>query len=93
MRELWRANQKLNASFLLLTIEEASNNGLFGPDPPLRKVRPRMGDFVAISLNQKTLVSPRELSKHRHRCQGSHGSLLAAEMEIPFVLCTPETAP
>jgi len=77
----------LNDSFLLLTIEEASDNGLFGPTPPTLKVRPRLGDFVAISVTQKTLVTPKEWNEHKNHCQGAHGSLLEAEMKIPFILC------
>ena len=89
LRDRWRANSFLNDSFLLLTIEEASANWLFGPAPPTLKVRPRLGDFVAISVIQRTLVTPKELNSHKNHCQGAHGSLLKEEMKIPFILCTP----
>jgi hypothetical protein len=89
LRERWRSNPPLNNSFLLLTIEEAAAHSLFGPEAPLLKVRPRLGDFVAIATRHATLVSPKESAAHSHHCQGAHGSLLPEEMEIPFVLCTP----
>uniref|UniRef100_A0A7S1ZUI3 Alkaline phosphatase n=1 Tax=Ditylum brightwellii TaxID=49249 RepID=A0A7S1ZUI3_9STRA len=97
----WRANPKLTSNFLLLTIEEAARYGLFGPEPPIFKVRPRMGDFVSISMGAPTLVSPMEAAKYRDasmgkngndnatKCQGAHGSLLPEEMYIPFVMCVP----
>ena len=44
---LWAETPKLRDNFLLLTVEEASNERLFGPDPPVPKVRPRLGDFTS----------------------------------------------
>ena len=56
------------------------------------EVRPRLGDFVAISVGKKTLVTPSEVENFRNpcRCQGAHGSLLAEEMCIPFILLSPD---
>ena len=55
------------------------------------QVRPRLGDFIAVSLGAETLVTPRELVKYREHRVGAHGSLLPEEMRIPFVCLTPES--
>mmetsp|Transcript_24581 Transcript_24581/g.54759 ORF Transcript_24581/g.54759 Transcript_24581/m.54759 type:complete len:499 (-) Transcript_24581:123-1619(-) len=94
-QQRWAACPRLRDSFLLLTVEEAAEEGLFGPDPPQPEVRPRLGDFIALSLGADTLVSPKEAQKWRDSehaaCQGAHGSLTLEEMQIPFVLCTPDS--
>jgi len=91
--EKWATNPRLRESFLLLTIEDAAAEGLFGPDPPVPSVRPRLGDFVVMSLGADTLVSPEEAKTYRDgpqaRCQGAHGSVTPAELRIPFVLVKP----
>lgn len=94
LRQRWRtAPNNFSNLFLLLSIDEASRNGLFGPRQPDVRVRPRFGDFVAIATGRHTLVSPQEAEKYRDAaapiCQGAHGSLLSEEMSIPFVLCSP----
>lgn len=89
LRQRWRACRELQDAFVLLSIEEAIDNDLFGPVPPILKVRPRLGDFVAISVSRCTLVSPKECMEHKNHCQGAHGSLLGEEMRIPFILCSP----
>ena len=87
LRQRWRdAPEGLSEKFILLTIEEAAELHLFGPNNVKLQVRPRLGDFVAISVGRHTLVSPKEASKHK-AAQGAHGSLLPEEMHIPFVLC------
>ena len=89
----WRLEPRLCASFLLLTIEEASEEKLFGPEPPLPQVRPRMGDYVAIALTRDTIVTPKEKRQFGETVQGAHGSLLPEEMRIPFVCLTTSRAP
>jgi len=92
--ERWGTYSRLRDNFLLLTVEAAASEGLFGPQAPLPEVRPRLGDFVAISLGAETLITPEEAANFRDgcsaRCQGAHGSLLPEELRIPFILCTPE---
>lgn len=91
---LWAQQPRLSKEFLLLSVEDASAEGLFGPDAPLPAVRPRLGDIVAVSLGAATLVSPPEADRWRDgpcaACQGAHGSLTPEEMRIPYVLLTPE---
>ena len=57
------------------------------------EVRPRLGDFIAISLGNQTLVTPSEADRYQPicQCQGAHGSLLPEEMSIPFILLSPES--
>ena len=93
LRRRWRAEDVLRENFLLLTIEEAIDAGLYGPEPMRVRVRPRLGDFVAVSVGRRTLATPDELDMFAGaacRCQGAHGSLLAEEMEIPFICLTTE---
>mmetsp|Transcript_36809 Transcript_36809/g.77707 ORF Transcript_36809/g.77707 Transcript_36809/m.77707 type:complete len:676 (+) Transcript_36809:116-2143(+) len=90
-RQRWQTHPELTEHFLLLTIEEAIHNGLFGPNGVRIEVRPRLGDFVAISLGKETLVTPSEGERYKRacKCQGAHGSLLPEEMSIPFILLQP----
>eukprot|EP00928_Gymnodinium_smaydae_P029306 TRINITY_DN22102_c0_g1_i1.p1 TRINITY_DN22102_c0_g1~~TRINITY_DN22102_c0_g1_i1.p1 ORF type:complete len:475 (-),score=38.88 TRINITY_DN22102_c0_g1_i1:235-1659(-) len=90
---LWAEHPVLRDNFLLLSIDDAAEEGLFGPDPPVPQVRPRLGDFVSVSLGAQTLVTPKEAKSIRDcsnpTCRGAHGSLSPEEMRIPFVLLTP----
>merc|ERR1712232_874823 len=56
----WRLHPRLTENFLLVTVEVAAAEGLFGPDPLRPEVRPRLGDFLAVALGAATLVSPHE---------------------------------
>jgi hypothetical protein len=91
LQQRWHAIDELHQHFLLLTIDEAIDNGLFGPKSMRMKVRPRLGDFVAISIDKTTLVTPSEEEQFCKgcKCQGAHGSLLPEEMLIPFILLDP----
>jgi len=94
LQQRWQANSELSENFLLLTIEETIEHGLFGPGCMRLKVRPRLGDFVAVSLGRKTLVSPSEVERFKEsscQCQGAHGSLLPEEMSIPLILLLPDS--
>jgi len=90
--KLWSRQSKLRENFLLLSIEEAAAEGLFGVGGQLpSEVRPRLGDFVSISVNHCTLSTPSEVQCHRHHCQGAHGSLTEQEMAVPFILLMPNS--
>jgi len=88
----WNQSSVLYQNFILLSINEATQEGLFGPcnhnNMPLRVLQ-RLGDFVAISINNCTLVTPMEFEKYSNvdEGQGAHGSLLPQEVNIPFILC------
>lgn len=93
LQRRWQTNTELSEHFLLLTIEETIEHGLFGPGCMRLKVRPRLGDFVAVSLGRKTLVSPSEVERFKKsscQCQGAHGSLLPEEMSIPLIMLLPD---
>ena len=72
-------------------------SGIFGPKKVLPEVRPRLGDFVAISLGHDTLVTPTEAARWRDsaqpQCKGGHGSLALEDMRIPLVLCVGGSPP
>ena len=84
----WNSHNTLLEHFIILTVDEAISNGLFGPQSMRQEVRPRLGDFVVISKGKHTLVTPNEAETYQNtcRCQGAHGSLLPEEMMIPFIL-------
>ena len=86
--ERWQSHDELCANFLIITVEKATENGLFGPQCMRHEVRPRLGDFIVISKGRHTLVTPTEADRYISscRCQGAHGSLLPEEMNIPFIL-------
>lgn len=88
LEERWARHAVLRDAFLLLDVDDAVSEGLFGPEPMKLEVRPRLGDFVAMSVNPKTLVTAGEAAAHHDKPQGAHGSLLPDEMRIPFILCT-----
>ena len=85
-QRLWDADEMLRDNFILLPVDEAADLGLFGPDPPLPEVRPRLGDFLGISCGAHTLVRKSEATRFKDCVQGAHGSMTREEMEIPFVL-------
>jgi len=93
LQQRWKAIDELHQYFRLLTIEEAIEIGLFGPKHMRMEVRPRLGDFVSISIGTKTLVTPMENEAFCHQgcCQGAHGSLNPEEMHIPFILLEPSS--
>lgn len=88
---LWLMERGLRERFILLPTDRAAQLGLFGPQRRLLPTaRRRLGDFVALATTAATLVTEEELHKF-NKPQGSHGSMLPAEMRTPFVLLTPET--
>jgi len=93
LQQRWKTIDELHHHFLLVTIEEAIELGLFGPKCMRMEVRPRLGDFVSISIGKKTLVTPSENETFCKgcQCQGAHGSLHPDEMHIPFILLEPSS--
>eukprot|EP01062_Namystynia_karyoxenos_P005263 TRINITY_DN11865_c0_g2_i1.p1 TRINITY_DN11865_c0_g2~~TRINITY_DN11865_c0_g2_i1.p1 ORF type:complete len:536 (+),score=169.60 TRINITY_DN11865_c0_g2_i1:79-1608(+) len=97
--EKFLQTQALRDHFILLPVDEAAQEGLFGPPAAPGdgwkqhlhpRTRERLGDFIAIATSLKTLVKDEEAEAFAERTQGAHGSLLPEEMRIPFVLLTPE---
>jgi len=88
--EAWRRHPELVENFLLFPTDVAAGElGLFGPERFIdRRVRPRLGDFVAVALNARTLVFPAERAQYEREGVarvGAHGSLTPEEVRIPFV--------
>eukprot|EP00434_Breviolum_minutum_P044219 symbB.v1.2.039472.t1/scaffold6586.1/size16854/1 len=96
-QQAWDSEMSLS-SFLLLPINVVIQEGLFGPKAPVPAARPRLGDFLGLSLGASTLVTPSELERFGGssptspgKKQGAHGSLTPAEMRIPWCLWKPGT--
>ncbi|MEX2246600.1 MAG: alkaline phosphatase family protein [Dehalococcoidia bacterium] len=69
-------------TFALLTVDEADELRLFGPEPLAPETRRRIGGFLALCANPDVLVyePPDEIMR------GYHAGLTAEEMRIPLVI-------
>lgn len=77
--------------FLLLTVAEVEQEGLFGPEPLSPTTRDRIGDFVSIALGREVLRYTGAPGRDRYLAQRSHHSgLSAAEMHVPLILIATE---
>ena len=70
--------------FALLTIAEADELRLFGPDPLAPETRRRLGDYVAIALADDVLLY--EPDAKLMKLIGFHGGLLPDEVRIPLII-------
>jgi Type I phosphodiesterase / nucleotide pyrophosphatase len=75
-----RFRERFGEQFVLLSIDEADDMRLFGPEPLTDTARARIGDFVGIALGHDVLLS----AEMQYR--GFHGALTADEMRIPLVI-------
>ncbi|UCF61619.1 MAG: alkaline phosphatase family protein [Anaerolineaceae bacterium] len=68
-------------SFNLIPSEKALKVGLFGPGPPAKETRDRLGDFIAVSQGDAYLWwAPKE-----NHLLGRHGGLSPQEMLVPLM--------
>jgi hypothetical protein len=67
----------------VLARDEAIERGWFGTVAP--QVRPRLGDVVVAATGQTALISMADFP-YENLLVGFHGSLTAAEMEIPILI-------
>jgi hypothetical protein len=67
--------------FALLTVEEADGLRLFGPDAMSTETKRRLGDYVAIALEPRTLGLRPE-----RPMVGFHGGLMPDEVRVPLVV-------
>jgi hypothetical protein len=67
--------------FLVLTVEEALDRGLWGLELPEPEVRARLGDLVVLSRGRKVILWPKEEFKLR----GMHGGLTPEELLVPLL--------
>ncbi|MET3960258.1 hypothetical protein ABIE44_000192 [Marmoricola sp. OAE513] len=68
----------------VLARDEAIERGWFGAVNP--QVRPRLGDVVVAARGRTALISMTDFP-YENSLVGFHGSLTAAEMEIPILIC------
>ncbi|WP_418968655.1 alkaline phosphatase family protein [Alloscardovia omnicolens] len=68
----------------IYTKEEAIAAGLYGPVHD--RVRPYIGDVIAMAASNVTLVDSRTQSEVATRLPAVHGSLTRAELDIPFLI-------
>jgi hypothetical protein len=74
--------QAYGDEWALISIEEAHEMGLLGPEAISSASRARLGDFIALSAGATELA----YDAKAEGLHGSHGALTAAEMRIPLVL-------
>jgi hypothetical protein len=78
----WR--QRLDDRAWVLTRAQAVGLGLFGPVVEDR-VRPMLGDVIVAAAGPWSIVDSRSASAGSLALIGQHGSLTAAEMEVPLI--------
>lgn len=73
--------------FLLITMDEAEEIGLFGPGPYLPETRRRMGDLIAISTGADVIeYRPRGRTGRVVHEAAQHSGLSPEEMTIPLII-------
>jgi hypothetical protein len=79
-------NDQLGEAVIAMTAEEGLASGLFGPGPYSPAGVERLGDVLAITRGGYGLYDNRELDKpSADFLIGRHGSLTAAEMQVPLM--------
>ena len=73
--------ERFGDRFALLTVDDAQELRLYGPQPIADDVRERFGDLQGIPLDDSVLVCGADAW-----LPGNHGGLSPAEMRIPLVL-------
>lgn len=88
--QIWR--EALEDVAVVRSRQEAVYEGWFGPPESVDdRLVPRIGDVVAALLEDWAVVATRR-EKLESRLLGMHGSLSAAEQEIPLLVFPPEGA-
>jgi Type I phosphodiesterase / nucleotide pyrophosphatase len=72
-------NQHLNDDALILPIEEALGQGLFGPQPISDELRRRLGDILILPYRNR-FIWWREKGRLQNTFHGHHGGLLPEEV-------------
>jgi hypothetical protein len=76
--------ERFGEDFALLTIDEASAVGLFGPVPLSEVARRRFGDYIGVALSDAVVLY--EPSHELATMIGHHGGLSPDEMRMPLVV-------
>jgi hypothetical protein len=78
--------QRLGDGVTVLPTEEAIAAGWFGGEPDAR-IRPRLGDLVAVSRDDTTVVR-RRAERYLATMRGQHGALTDEELLVPLLIHT-----
>ncbi len=78
----WR--ERLGGAALVVTRDEALDDGWFGPVRPA--MAPVVGDLVVAMRGRATVVDSRTQTPASLELVGVHGSLTAAEMQVPWLV-------
>ncbi|MEX2157984.1 MAG: alkaline phosphatase family protein [Dehalococcoidia bacterium] len=82
-----RFRERYGEEFALLSIDEADELRLFGPEPLSTATRGRIGDYIAVPEAARVLVHSSVRDKHGPGLmRGFHGGMLREEMRIPLVV-------
>jgi hypothetical protein len=84
-----RFSSRFENRFMLLTVEEATELALFGPEPLSFESRERLGDIVAISLGADAIRYRHTHSKSNvmeKKYASHHSGLTPSEMRIPLIV-------
>ncbi len=67
--------------------EDAFARGLFGPGPPVARLRRRVGQLLVLPYTGETVWGYYPGQARPHSMRGHHGGLTPEEMFIPFASC------
>ena len=82
-----RFRERYGGDFALLSIDDADELRLFGPEPLSATARGRIGDYIAVPEAARVLVDSSVRDKHGPGLmRGFHGGMMREEMRIPLVV-------
>jgi hypothetical protein len=76
--------ERFGAEFALLSLDEADELRLFGPDGIAPETRRRLGDYIAVPYGEATMVY--EPDHDLRKMVGFHGGLTPDEMRTPLII-------
>lgn len=77
--------ERYGDDFALLSIDEADDLRLFGPELLSETARARIGDYIGVTAGANALVLG-EPGARRDPMRGFHGGMTPAEMRIPLIV-------
>jgi len=78
---------RFGESFALLSIDDADELRLFGPEPLSETARGRIGDYIGIAATPQVLVHGSVRDKHGPALmRGFHAGMTAEEMRVPLIV-------
>lgn len=76
--------ERFGERFVLLSTDEADELRLFGREPLSAETRARIGDFIAVALDDDVLLY--DPDAELRAMAGTHGGMTPAEMLVPLVV-------